>query len=247
MLKMKSEEWEIQHSSLAKKMNSNNVTYEQCRKYACVDISNRTINKSIPKEKSFILEIPKGKEFHFIGRVSTCLDGNEPIPYYKAFQRRTFISFSTINNKNISRYKGGVFFVYNILPDDIVHIFPLDSATQKMATLEEDLTSLPSLWLTLDELELLTEQMKVYNQITCQTKRNGNIIKPYAVIAFDKLDERIKMIADCFEIGCIIVHPNEDAINYNNDLLYDCCWLNSISYIMENEFGICVKSLAYLD
>lgn len=242
----KLEEWEIKHSSLFKKGNTD-VTYGQCREYACKDISNRTINQATLKEKSFVIEIPKGNEFHFIGRVNTSLGGNRPSSYYETFRRRNFVSFSTINNRNISHYKGDVFFAYNIFPEDIVHIFPLDSDTEKMATSEEELTSLPSLWLTLDDLENLTENMKVYNQITCKTKRNGQIIKPYAVIAFDKIDTEIKLIADSFEIGCILVHPDKDAINYSNDLLYDYGWLNSISHVMEREYGINVKSLAYLD
>lgn len=243
---MQLKEWEVKHSSLFKKGNFD-ATYEQCRKYACNDISNCTLNHDALNEKSSVLEIPKGNEFHFIGRVNTSIGGNNPTSYYETFRRRDFVAFSTINNKNISHYKGDVFFAYNILPDDIVHIFPLDSDTEKMAKSEKELTSLPSLWLTLDDLENLTEQMKVYNQITCKTKRNGQIIKPYAVIAFDKIDTKILSIANSFKIKCIILHPNKDAINYNNDLLYDCCWLNSISPIMENKYGISVRNLAYLD
>ncbi len=242
----KLEEWEIKHSSLFLKEKFD-VTYEQCRKYACEDISNRTINQAIPKEGPFVLEIPEGKEIHFIGRVDTNINRNEPISYYETFQRRNFVSFSTINNRNISHYKGRIFFAYNILPDDIVHIFPLDSDTEKMAKSEKELTILPSLWLTLDDLENLTEKMKVYNQITCKTRRNGQIIKPYAIIAFDKINTVVQSIADSFNIGYIIVHPNKDAINYSKDLLYDCCWLNSISHVMEKEYGIDVKKLAYLD
>lgn len=237
------EKWEIQHSSLAKIMN--HVTYDKCRKYACEDISNRTISQI--HEKNFVLEIPEGKEFHFIGRVNTSLEGNHPNSYYETFRRRNFVSFSTINKRNISHYKGGVFFVYNILPDDIVHIFPLDSDTKKMAITEEELSIVPSLWLTLEELEYLTEKMKVYNQITCKTRRKGIIIKPYAVIAFNNIDSKIQTIANEFDIGCIIVHPDKDAINYDKDLLYDCTQLNSISYIMEKEYGLNVKCLEYLD
>ena len=241
----KIKEWEIQHSSLAKKMNYFGVTYEQCRKYACEDISNRTISQV--NGKNFILEIPEGEEFHFIGRVNTSFNGNHPNSYYETLQQREFVSFSTINNRNISRYKGRVFFVYNILPEDIVHIFPMDSDTKKMATTEEELTPVPSLWLTLNELEYLTEKMKVYNQVTCKTKRNGHIIKPYAVIAFDEINDEIKKIANEFQIGCIIVHPDKNAINYTRDLLYDCTWLNSISYVIEEQYGLDVEFLLYLD
>ena len=237
-------EWEIKHSSLAKKINSS-VTYEQCRRYACEDISRRT--RIQVDKKKFILEIPKGKEFHFIGRVDTSFRETCPSTYYQTFQCRKYVAFSTINNRNISRYKGGIFFIYNILPTDIVHIFSMDSDTNKMAVSEKELTVVPSLWLTLNELEELTEEMEVYNQITCKTKRKKHIIQPSAVIAFEKISEEIKKIAQEFQIGCIIVHPDENAINYQRDLLYDYKWLDSISYIMEKKYGLDVKSLAYDD
>lgn len=181
MLKrIRSKTWEIEQSSLARNSKSLTVTYEQCRKYACEDITNNLMH--IPKDISSILEIPKGTDFHFIGRIDTSISSNIPRGYYKDFERRSFASFSIINNKNISRYEGGLFFIYDINPEDIVHIFPMDSNTYVTAEQEDDLTILPSLWITLEELEKLTLELKVYSQITCNTKRNGKIIKPVAVI-----------------------------------------------------------------
>ena len=241
----KSKEYQIKHSSLAK-ISKTEVTYEQCRKYACEDICSNLTHLNLTK-KSSVVEIPYGTEFHFIGRVNTNSGGYRPEAYYETFESRDFVSFTSINNKNISHYKGRVFFVYNIHPEDIVHIFPMDSDIKTRATSEDELTMLPSLWLTLSDLESLTLMFKVYNQITCKSKRNGQILKPFAVVAFDKLDDDVRRIADMFGIGCIIVHPDKDAINYRKDLLYDCWALNSIAPIMKKLYGIPVNQLLYLD
>ena len=215
---LKSKEWEVKKSSLSRN-SDREVTYEECRKYACNHIvSNLT---SISCAKSQVIEIPRGSEFHFLGRVDTNIYINVPDIYYKSFKSRNFAAFSVINNKNISRYKGGIFFVYDILPEEIVHIFPTDSSTIKDAKSEEELTLIPSLWLNLEDLEALTLKLGVYNQITCKTKRNGEIIKPRAVLAFgEQADEAIQIAKD-FGLICIKVYPDEDAIEYTQDLLYD--------------------------
>lgn len=234
---LKTKEWEIQHSSLAK-ISKAPVTYEQCRKYACEDIVRNLTH--LPDDLPFVWEIPENEEFHFIGRVDdTLFADNDPINYYKIFENYTFAAFSTINRKNISRYRGRkVFFVYNILPEDIVHIFPFDCNTISDADSEKTLTSLPSLWLTLQDLKEVTSQLEVYDQITCKTKRNGQILKPFAVIAFDKLDEYTEKVAKEFGIGCIIVHPDKEAINYERDLLCDYFQLKYVSGMMKEMFGI---------
>ena len=234
---LKSQEWEIQHSSLAK-ISEHKVTYEQCRRYACEDIVRNLTH--LPDDFPFILEIPENEEFHFIGRVdTTCWADNNPTSYYKTFENRDFVAFSTINRKNISRYRGRkVFFVYNILPEDIAHIFPLDCDSITDADSEEKLTPLPSLWLTLQDLNDVTTQLEVYDQITCKTKRNGQILKPFAVIGFDELDEYIKKVAKDFGIGCIVVHPDKQAINYDKNLLQDYFQLKYVSKKMNEIFGI---------
>lgn len=232
--------WETLHSSL---IRSGDVTYDQCRAYSCKNITNGFTKVAI--EKGEIIEIPQGVPFHFIGRVDTSMGNNSPKKYYQAFMQREFISYTTICNQNVSHYKGNVFFLYNICPEDIVHIFPIDSDTKKEAIMEEDLTILPSLWLTLSELEALSIELGVYNQITVRTKRDGQIIKPFALAAFGQTNDVIQEVADAFEIGTIILHPNTNAINYNNDLLHDWFKLRSISRTLEEHYGFSVESMYY--
>lgn len=226
-------EWEISHSSLAKKISNPEIlTYNLCRKYACLNIVKNLTH--INTDGKSIIEIPKGTEFHFIGRVDTNsrYEAYEPNCYYKTFERRDFISFSIINNSNISHYRGDIFFVYDILPKDIVHIFPTDSFIYTGAVSEEKLTHIPSLWITLKEIENLSLKMRVYNQITCKTKRNGKILKPFAVISFNGFDSKKGItpqeVANRFGIPCIIVNPNENVVNYGDDLLLDQAVYNNV-------------------
>lgn len=235
-----SEEWQIKHSSLAR-TQVGNFTYQQCREYACNSIANGLTQIDF---NSSIVEIPKGVEFHFIGRVDTEWYKNDPTTYYRCFERRTYVSFSTICNRNISHFCNGLFFIYDIHPEDIVHIFPMDSNTQKYASNEKDLTTLPSLWLTLSDLEELTAELGVYNQVTCRTKRSGEIIKPIAVAAFDEVTDEILKVAKSFGIKIIVIHTGSSMINYKQDVIeFDHATLDLLSKRLYQKFGIPVKEI----
>lgn len=251
MYQLMKRDWELRNSSLfteqipALKREIQILTYKECREYACKDISQKTWNSFNDIEK--VIEIPKGKEFHFLGRVDTDFGGDyRSEEYYEVFRRRKYVAFSTINNRNVSHFHGKPFLIYNMLPKEIVHVFPADSDTEQYAENEEELTFLPSFWLKLNELEELTNLLGVYNQITCETKRDGEIIKPYAVVAFGEIDEKISEIAKNFNIKCILVHPDENAINYSDDLLLDKKKITSISPIMEKKYGIKLKNMAHI-
>lgn len=234
-------DFEVQKSSFARKAQKE-VSYDECRSYACEDIARRLTH--IQGDMPDIIEIPKEKGFHFIGRVDTSgFEENTPDAYYKAFEERNFVSFSTINRRNISHYEGEIFYVYNLMPEDIVHIFPMDSNTNMYATNESELTIAPSLWLTLRELEEETHHLGTYNQITCKTKRKGEIIKPIGVIEFGEDQTKAKIVAKMFGIKRIIVHPNKNAINYNGDLMYDDKMINSVSKKMAERFNLSVREL----
>ncbi len=241
-------EWEISHSSLAKKISNPEIlTYNLCRKYACLNIAKNLTHVDVRGES--IIEIPKGTEFHFIGRVDTNsrYKSYEPNCYYRTFERRDFISFSIINNSNISHYRGDIFFVYDILPKDIVHIFPTDSFIFTDAVSEKELTHIPSLWITLKELEELSFKMRVYNQITCKTKRNGEILKPFAVISFCGFDSKESKtpqeVANKFGIPCISVYPNENAVNYGDDLLLDQAVYYNVCSKLQKYYDINIDDL----
>ena len=63
---------------------------------------------------------------------------------------------------------------------------------------------------------------------------------------FEKIDEEIVKIAERFNIKCILVHPDEKAINYSDDLLLDKKKITSISPIMEKKYGIKLKNMAHI-
>ena len=172
------------------------------------------------EEQGFISELPRGTKFNFLVRVGTNLSNpNDPSTYFGQFENRNFISFSTIYNKNVSYYGlgGNILFAYNMSPELIAHIFPMDCDSDPNAINEEDITEFPSLWLTLHELNESTLKLKTYNQITCRTKCNGKIIKPVRIIAIDSITPEAETIAKAFGIKCTIVHPNKNAICEKSD------------------------------
>ena len=142
MYQLMKKDMELRNSSLfteyisALKKESKTLTYEECKEYACKDISQRTWHSFNNTEK--VIEIPKGKEFHFLGRVDTdFFEEYCPEVYYYMFKRRKYVAFSTINNRNVSHFHGKPFLVYNMLPKEIVHIFPADSDTEQYAENED--------------------------------------------------------------------------------------------------------------
>ena len=212
--KMRNKEWEISRSSLAKIKKS--PTYSECREYACKDICLHTQIE----EHGFISEIPRGTRFNFLVRVGTKLSNpNDPSTYFGQFENRNYISFSTINNKNVSYYGlgGNILFAYNMYPELIAHIFPMDCDSDPHAINEDDITEFPSIWLTLHDLNMATLRLETYNQVTCKTKRNGEIIKPARIIVIDSINSEVEAVAKAFGIGCTIVHPNKNAICEKSD------------------------------
>ena len=202
--------WEVSHSSLARKQE--NPSYNECRTYACEDII-----KNLTHEQ--VTELPKGSKFHFLVRVGTdmnCETGpNDPVTYFNQFKKRKYVSFSTINHKNVSYYGSGgnILFAYDIQPSLIAHIFPMDSDSRPNATQESEISRFPSLWLSLKDLTVATLKLKTYNQITCLTRgEDGEIIKPSRIIAIDEVNDEIKSVAESFGIGYTIVHPERKAL-----------------------------------
>lgn len=235
--------WIITNSSFGHLVS----TLEECRRMSFEDIYKGLTKIDVPKEKYWELYLPKGAEFHLIGRVDTSqIDGGtiKKKKYYNDFIERNYIGFTEVWNKNISHYKGNIFFLYDIMPADIVHVFPCDSDTQKYAQKIEELSQLPSMCFSLNELERLSYEMKTYCQITCKTKRDNSIIKPYAIMAFDEPTTRQKQIAKAFEIGVVIVNPDDDAINYVGDLLSEGK-LYDVSCYFEEKWGFDLKWMHY--
>ena len=216
--KIRSTEWEISKSSFSKIRT--NPTYDECREYACKDISTKTQIR----EPGKISEIKRGSRFNFLVRVDTNFKGlNNPKQYYEQFVQREDLSgireayeACLVNrDRDVSHYGlgGGILFAYNIEPNLISHIFPMDCDSDQEAAREEEITEYPSLWLTLTELNAATLRLRTYNQITCRTKTDdGKIIKPARIIAIDSINPTILAVAEAFGIGCTVVHPNQGAI-----------------------------------
>jgi hypothetical protein len=237
------EKWEIEHSSLYKQslinqMINKNLTLRKCMNFARQDIVS---NLTKIHTTEHITDIKQGEKFCFLARVDTAKCAYDKEIYLNQFKERDFIAFSTITEENVSHYENrnnDFMLAYNVPPASISHIFPCDSNTNTKAKTLYSLTYFPSLWLTLEELNDLTKELQVYNQVTCTTKTNNKILLPKAVLAFNKPTKEAKIVAKKFHIPCVIVHPKENAISYTKDMLMDKTTLYRVSKQMEDKFGI---------
>lgn len=252
---MKQESWLIQHSSLVKRCLATRVqlekfpTFDECWKYACDCISNGTRLQRVPRVGE-VVEVNGEQSFHFMVRVDTTVqiivDGTTITPkvYYKTFESREFVSFSTIWQDNVSHYMGSPLFVYNINPEDIVHIFPMDSSTFMYAKYSKDLTNAPPLLLDLKDIDNLSTEMGCYPQITCRTKRNGKIIKPVAIAVLNNITSEDVKIAESFGLGIFRIITSNKAIQYSGDVLCDPLQLLRCKNVMLREFDFDPEFLA---
>lgn len=255
---MKQESWLIQHSSLVKRCLATRVqlekfpTFDECWKYACDCISNGTRLQRVPRVGE-VVEVNGEQSFHFMVRVDTTVqiivDGTTITPkvYYKTFESREFVSFSTIWQDNVSHYMGSPLFVYNINPEDIVHIFPMDSATQSNATSLQNLTAVPNMLLDLEDLLKLSTEMKCYAQVTCKTKRNGEIIKPVAIAFLDDVTEEDKKLASTFGVGIIRIIATKPVKFIERDMLCSHDALLQCKTVLEREFKFNPMPMEVLD
>lgn len=249
-----SKQWEVENSTLYKqnliqKLIARNLTYEQCRTFSQLDIANNLTKTDFTKP---ILEINENEKFCFLGRVDTWYNTAYDVEsYYEAFNSREFVAFSTITNENISHYENkdvnNLMLAYNVPAEAIVHVFPCDSNTNYYAKKEAQLTQFPSLWWSLEELNEYTKKLKTYNQVTCRTKINGEILKPYALIVFNELTDTAKEIAQQFKINIILIHTKQNIVNYNKDLMKDKLELNRISKTIYEELDIDYFHFRYED
>ena len=254
MMKYRTKEWERINSDLykmyiAEGKSTDTLTLQDCREFSVQNIADNLTK--IDTDKSFI-ELGEDDKFCFIGRVDTNVeDPYNPTTYYKSCQDRAFMSFSTLTHENISHYKNSnknYMFVYNMPASAIVHVFPCDADTSTRAKNEEELTCFPSLWITLDKLNLLTKLPRVYNQVTCRTKYdNGEIIKPAGLLVFNEMTEEAHEVADKFEIPVILAHTKKNVITYDGDIFKDQLTLEDMSYIMKKEYGLEFLDRYYAD
>ncbi|MFQ6752300.1 MAG: hypothetical protein ACLRFL_01880 [Clostridia bacterium] len=238
MEKHRNKEWERQASSLYK--IDPYATLEECKNFSRENIS-KYLTK-IDKNTSFI-ELDLNSTFCFLGRVDTNLNNPyNPTHYYEICAHRTFMSFSTLTEKNISHYKNSdrnYMFIYDLPAEAIVHVYPCDADTSSYTSNEDELTKLPSLWITLDELNEITLESRVYNQVTCRTKDDqGNIYRPVGLLIFDEITDEALAVADRFGIPPVLVHPKKTAVNYSGDIMYDELAMYGVSSTLKKRFGI---------
>lgn len=203
----------------------------EAKKFSCDDIACNLTH--LPENLSENIELGEGEKFRFLARVDTSLDGNYDIDAMaKQALSRKFLSYSIVSEKNISRYKTSHDFmlVYDVPADAIVHVFPSDADTNVLATNENEVSAQPSFWITMDELLELTDQIKMYNQVTCRTEVQGKPVLPKAILVFDKISQDAEETSKRLGLPIVVSHPQKDAICY----VGDSCFVNESKECAEN-------------
>ncbi len=221
MSKEQKERFEVLTASLRKEIDSTSFSVAEAKSFACNDIANNLTK--IPNELPFISELGSDEPFCFLARVDTSASGDyDPRQLTKQLKSRKFLSYTVITEKNISHYqtKHPFMLAYNMPAEAIVHVFPTDSDTNINASNEDEVSAYPSLWLTLDELNEFTNDIQLYNQITCKTKVNGEYILPAAILVFNETNDAAEEAAKNLGLPVIIAHPQKDAINYIGDSVF---------------------------
>lgn len=213
--------FEFLTSSLRKLKPTESISLEDAKQFSIESITNG-ITK-LPENLPQVYELEKGVPFNFIARVDTSDKGNYDIDkMFEQANSRKYLSYSLITEKNISHYKTKHPFmlIYDIPPEAIVHVFPTDSDTNIYAEEDRCVCSQPSIWLSLNELRDFTDDIGMYNQITCRTKHDGNIILPKALLVFNDVNADVVEASLKLGLPVVVAHPEKDAINYVGDSIF---------------------------
>ena len=191
--------------------------YHECREYATSSIVNSLypLNKLSDKVTHI-----RNEPFNILARVRTGMlfEGKT---LEETFTKRTFCSFSILNQRNVSHYGDAVLYGYytNVSKNSIAHIYPIDSLSSAGARYESELTDRINMLLDIEDLNAATLEQNTYNQLCIKTKdENGNILWPDCIICIDKIDEKSQKIADSLGLNIVVLHKNEDTIECNEDI-----------------------------
>lgn len=191
--------------------------YHKCRDYATSSIVSSLYPLNRLSDK--VTHI-RNESFNILARVRTGMlfEGKT---LEETFIKRTFCSFSILNQRNVSHYGDDVLYGYytNVSKNLIAHIYPIDSLSSAGVRYESELTDRINMLLDIYDLNEATLLQKTYNQLCIKTKdENGNILWPDCIICIDEIDEKSQKIADNLGLNIVVLHKNEDTIEYNDDI-----------------------------
>lgn len=198
--------------------------YSTCRSYAC---------KSIVDNLSGFAEFKPGKTYHIycdrehfyiLARVRTNWE-------YKTIEetaeRRKYLSFTILTEKNLSHFPGRVLYGYynGVKPSMIGYIYSEDGNTQANAENRLELAEMPEELYDIEDLCEAAREKKTYCQVSIESKTKQYIgpriitstLLPAAVISIEKASNDDIIAARQRRLPHIILHPGPETITKVHD------------------------------
>lgn len=212
--------------------------YRRCRTYATKSIvSGLTPVNQIASNHLYCED--SAHPFRILARVRTDCDVAD---IAQNAARRTYQSFSILENQNLSHFPGEVLYGYytGITPEMIGYIYPMDANTVDTAEDRLLLTCVPEIILDLDDLLLKTRKHGTYCQLSvftrCKTE-NGTIapLRPDRIIAIDKISGADQNAAASEGLKIVTIHSTPQTLcRIYDDTLGAHQWTNWILPIDRN-------------
>lgn len=199
--------------------------YSTCRSYAC---------KSIVDNLRDFTELKAGKTYHIycdreqfyiLARVRTNWE-NETIE--ETAERRKYLSFTILTEKNLSHFPGRVLYGYynGVKPSMIGYIYSEDGNTQAYAKNRLDLAEMPEELYDIKDLCEAARKKETYCQVSIESKTKQYVgpriitstLLPTVVISIEKASNDDIIAARQRRVPHIILHPSPETITKVHDL-----------------------------
>lgn len=154
--------------------------------------------------------------FRILARVRTDCDVED---IEENAYRRSYQSFSILENQNLSHFPGKVLYGYytGIVPEMIGYIYPMDANTIDTAEDRLLLASAPEIILDIDDLLIKTRKHGTYCQLSVFTRcktRDGAIVplRPDCIIAIDEISEADQIASATEHLDIITIHSTPHTL-----------------------------------
>lgn len=199
--------------------------YLTCRSYAC---------KSIVDNLRGFTELKAGETYHIycdrdqfyiLARVRT---NWEKKTIEETAERRKYLSFTILTEKNLSHFPGRVLYGYynGVKPSMIGYIYSEDGNTQAYAETRLELAEMPEELYDIEDLCEAAREKKTYCQVSIESKTKQYVgpkiitstLLPAVVISIGKASSDDIIAARQRQVPHIILHPSPETITKVHDL-----------------------------
>ena len=122
-----------------------------------------------------------------------------------------------------------------------MHIFPLSTPINDKSNESDNVSLVPSLWLKYQDLAKIRNKLQTYDEIICKTKRNNQVLKPFAILDFNIFNKNNYDLARYYNLLYLLGKTTNKYIEYIGDILNDYEKLSLIEPIMSKKYDIDVR------